>query len=136
MWWPGQSPGTWLEAHATGGAQALARRWLTSDGVVGGDRNARTYLLVLNPGSEPVDLELVVMFEDGTEANTAVTAAARARTTIDMAAILPVTLDRRFAAEVRVLTPDVPGIVLERATYWDSVGGPWAAGVAVRATPR
>lgn len=65
----------------------------------------------------------------------------RARTTVDMAARFPPVVGHRFAIDARDLAPAPPpeaeagGIVVERATYWDSSAGHWAAGAVVRATP-
>ncbi len=137
MWWPGPGIDRWVEAHVSGGAPAPALHWVTSDAEVGGERAARTYLLVLNPDPDPADIEVTALFEDGSQVTAGIRAAGRARTTIDLGAVLPATTDRRFAVEVRVPGAGASqGVVVERATYWDSERGPWAAGVAVRATAR
>jgi hypothetical protein len=136
MWWPGGgSPTPWQEAHASAGATATAAHWITSDGECGGARNARTYLLVVNPGSDVVTFGARLFFDSGASEVRVFTVFPRARLDIDVGAHFPGADGRRFAAELTVLTPSTGTVVLERSTYWDGRAQGWAAGVNVRATP-
>ncbi len=135
VWWPGPSPLAWRETHVSAGATALARKWVTADGEVGGDRRAATYLLLLNPSLSAVSVQVAVVFDDGGSVTNILTVPARGRATFDVGARVPSASGRRFAAEVEVLDAAAPGIVVERATYWDSRAQVWAAGVGLRATP-
>ena len=78
MWWPvaGSGGASWQEAHASGGTTAPAAHWLTSDGECGGERRATTYLLVVNPGGEPVTMEVHLHFADGASGTRAFAGAA------------------------------------------------------------
>lgn len=135
MWWPGPTPADWAEAHATSGATTLARRWITADGEVAGARNASTYLLLLNPSDQSTEARVTLVLDNGGTVERVAALPARSRTTVDVAAWFPEAAGHRFAAEVSV-PAGAPGegIVVERATYWDSTAGRWLAGVALRAT--
>jgi hypothetical protein len=143
MWWPGPTAATWHEAHVSSGATFATTRWVTADGEVGGERNARTYLLLSNPASIAVDVQIRLFFRDSASPTRTFTVGSNARLNVDVAASFPEASGRRFGAEVVVVDPgeSIPplpptaGIVVERATYWDSRGQPWAAGVNLRATP-
>lgn len=137
MWWPAAGSGgaSWQEAHASGGATAPAAHWLTSDGECGGERGARTYLLVVNPGGEPVTMDVHLHFDDGESGSRAFTVLPRARLDIDVGTNFPEAEGRRFAADLAVTAPSMGGVVVERSTYWDGRTQAWAAGVNVRATP-
>jgi hypothetical protein len=135
MWWPGRAADTpWHEAHASAGALAPAAHWVTSDGECGGQRQARTYLLVVNPGDEAVTLGVRLHFADGESDRHAFTVLPRARLDIDVGAQFPEADGRRFSADLRVIAPSTGAVVVERSTYWDGRVQGWAAGVNLRAT--
>lgn len=135
MWWPGAGSETpWYEAHVSGGAREAARHWLTSDGECGGERHARTYLLLANPGADAVTVTVQLQFDNGVSGARQFTLFPRARFDIDVGAQFPEADGRRFAADIAVLDPDAGAVVVERSTYWDGRQQGWAAGVNVRAT--
>jgi hypothetical protein len=135
MWWPGQRPSTWREVHTSAGADAGARRWVTSDGECSGLRNARTYLLLVNPDVLEVTVAVQLRFDEEVSPARTVSVPGRSRANIDVEDLFPEARGRRFAAELLVVAPASGAVVVERSTYWDGPDGPWSAGVSLRATP-
>jgi hypothetical protein len=136
VWWPGPLAASWNESHVTAGSSARARRWFTAGGEAGGERGAATFLLLLNPSPSAATVQVTTVFEDGSRTSEIVGLPARSRTTYDVGGRVPQAPGRRFAAEIEVLDGDASGIVVERATYWDSRTHRWAAGVALLAAPQ
>jgi hypothetical protein len=134
MWWPGPGAASWQEAHASAGATRAAAKWVTSDGECGGERRARTYLLVVNPAEAPVTVAVRLNFADSSSEVRSFDVPGRARLDIDVGARFPEADGRRFSAELAVADPSTGAIVVERSTYWDGRTQGWAAGVNVRAT--
>jgi hypothetical protein len=135
MWWPGASPSTWTESHAAAGAADAAAHWISSDGEVGGARAARTYLLVVNPDVDAVSVAVQLKFDAGASPTRTLVVPGRTRRNIDVAEMFPEAQGLRFAADLQVQAPSNGRVVVERSTYWDGDGQPWAAGVTLRATP-
>jgi hypothetical protein len=134
MWWPGPGAASWQEAHASVGATRAAPRWVTSDGECGGQRRARTYLLVMNPSETAATLTVQLHFSDGVSEPRRFDVPGRTRVNIDVAEHFREADGRRFAATLYVADPATQAVVVERSTYWDGRTQGWAAGVNLRAT--
>jgi hypothetical protein len=91
--------------------------------------------VLLNPTDVAVTAVVAVIPDDGAAVSQVVEVPARSRVTFDVGGRVPEVRGHRLAAEVTVTDESAPGIVVERATYWDSRTRHWAAGVALRATP-
>ncbi len=127
MWWPGPTAATWAEAHASTGVTEAGSRWLAAGGESGGARGAATWLLVANTAPTPVEVTITVLFEDRAPVSATVTVGATSRYGFDVAAIFPDAVGRRYG--LLVDAGSGASLVVERATYWNGVGGFWAAGV-------
>jgi hypothetical protein len=135
MWWPGPTYATWTEAHNSAGATTTATRWVAATGEVCDTPRTDTYYLIANPGSQPAEVRVTLLFDDGTPA---------------LARTFPVTAHSRFNVDVRTHFPDAVGkgfgavieslgaspapIVVEWAIYNDALGRSWAAGASALAT--
>jgi hypothetical protein len=135
MWWPGPTPQTWTEAHASAGATATASRWVAAAGHVadGGGERTDTYYLLANPGHTPIEAAVTLLYDGGwpPESRT-FPVAARSRFTVDVRAEFPASVGRHFSALVE---GDGGGLVVEWAMYRDAVGRFWASGASAPATP-
>ena len=133
MWWPGPTAATWAEAHASAGVVESASRWLAAGGESGGVRGAATWVLVANTADTPAPVTITVLFEDRVPVSADVTVAATSRYGFDVVSVFPDAAGRRYG----VLVEGAPGasLVVERATYWDGIGGFWGAGVNAGALP-
>jgi hypothetical protein len=139
MWWP---DGQWYEAHNTAGAQSRGTKWAIADGEFGGSRNAQTYLLVANDGSQPANIRVTVMTDTGVaipwpSASTTFAVPARSRYTVGVDSSTFPNLTQRFGAVVESI--NAQPIVVERSNYYNVVPGQlWSSGgaaLAARLTP-
>ncbi len=135
MWWPGPTPSTWTEAHASAGATLTAGRWVAATGDVR-DGAARTdsFYLIANPGSTAIEATVTLLFADGTPAESKVFAVApHSRLTVNARAEFPSSVGRTFGALVEGREGE--RFVVESAVYRDAMGRYWAAGANALATP-
>ncbi len=146
MWWP--SPG-WYEGSATAATTTAATRWALAGGYVNSSEpDARTYLLVANPGPTAANVTFHLGV-DGQMAHptTPVSFAcrvtrpvpARGRYTVSLEEVclfgsLPSSLRTRYLI-AGTIESDGPPIVVERSTYWSLDGQFWAAGASTLLTP-
>ncbi|MBA2353171.1 MAG: IPT/TIG domain-containing protein [Acidobacteria bacterium] len=127
MWWRATPEGEWTEAHNSAGVTRTAARWVVADGSAGGDGRASTYVLVANTGLEPAPVKVTLLSETGPAISAPVFEVdGQGRFTIDVAGMFPQAANRRFSVLVESTT-GAP-LVVERATYSDAAGVPWAAG--------
>jgi len=134
MWWPGNNPSGWHEAHNSPGATETGTRWALAEGELGGHSGVETYILVANTSAVAGDVKATLMFEDGTSATRTFTVAASSRFNIAVAAEFPEAAGRRFGAVVESLGAPSAQIVVERAMYSNADGVVWAAGTNALAT--
>jgi hypothetical protein len=147
MWWPGPTAATWFEAHAAPAARETGTVWVAPDGLIGGSGDAATYLLLANTASAAAQVEVTLVFEDGSRAHAAFTVPALCRTNVSVrdeawtfdspADALRFTLGGRFGALVESVGPAAP-LVVESAVYWNAPGADgaaraWAAGTSTGA---
>jgi hypothetical protein len=134
MWWPGtQFAATWYEAHASAGATESGVRWGVAEGEVGGPRGVETYILVANIDDAPANIQVTLLFDDGTPSvQRTFPVAANSRFNVAMlvqfADIFAPGGHKRFSAIVESLGPSPAQIVVEQAIYWTAIGQPWIAG--------
>lgn len=133
MWWPGTSA-TWFEGHNSRGAIDTGEKWGVAHGEVGGPLGLETYVLVANTSSFDANVQVTVVFDDGTTASQSYAVGASSRFNVPMGAFFPSTNGRRFGVVVESMatTSGTARIVVERASYNDAtIGGQtvrWAAG--------
>jgi hypothetical protein len=128
MWWPGTSA-TWHEAHASAGSVSDGVEWALADGQVGGARGAETYVLLANVSPVAGEVDVRLLWEDGSAATTRrYRVAAHSRTNVPVAADFPSSAGRRFGVLVTSQGGTPARLVVERSVYWDAGGERWAAG--------
>jgi hypothetical protein len=136
MWWPAApGAGGWTEAHNAPGTTRTATQWALADGEVGGPQHRATYYLLANTSATAGEVEVQLLFEDGTTAAQTFAVAARSRFSVDVGAAFPAAAGRRFGAVVRSVGATPVQLVVERAMYWNAGGVFWAAGTNALATP-
>jgi hypothetical protein len=127
MWWPGDAT-QWFEGHNSAGALLTGTKWGLADGEVGGPSSLETYILVANVSAFPGQVQVTLVYEDGTTSVHGLTVAANSRTNFDVRAEVPGASGRRFGAIVESIGATPAQIVVERAMYNDAGGVVWAAG--------
>ena len=65
QYWPDPAP-SWYEAHNSFGVTSTGTRWGLAEGRVGLDTGYQTYILLANPNTNPVDVSITFLREDGT----------------------------------------------------------------------
>jgi hypothetical protein len=135
MWWPGPTYATWIEAHNSAGATTTATRWVAAAGEVRDTPRTDTYYLIANPGSQPAEVRVTLLFSDGSPAVARTfTVAPLSRFTTDVRTQFGVA-GKGFGAVIESLGASPAPIVVEWAIYNDALGGFWAAGANALATP-
>jgi hypothetical protein len=143
LYLPGGDPmdtNKWLESHMSGGVYYTSRAWTFPYAEVGGSANAKTYLLLYNPGEAGV-VKVEVYKEEGTAIEKLYTLAENSRTTINIEEDFPAVRNTKFSMIVRSVSGEnsPPGylsttlnpisFVAETSVYWDAAGKTWAAGL-------
>ena len=105
MYWNGR-----VEGHGSIGATSLSRDWYFAEGCT--DYGFETYILVGNPGEEPVEVTLRYMFDDGGVHTTKHLLEPQSRLTVDASEEVG---SREFSVYVG---SGEPGVVAERAMYY------------------
>jgi uncharacterized repeat protein (TIGR01451 family) len=134
MYW-NTKPGAfgWSEGHNSFGVDQAAARWAVADGRVGGENEARTYILLSNPWTTEAEVQVTYLREDGAEpVLKTYVVPPTTRRTIDVAAETPELEDEAFGARIEVTNGLT--ISVERSVYWDANGAFWAAGTNAMAT--
>jgi hypothetical protein len=131
MWWPATAP-EWYEGHNSAGVVASGEKWGLADGENGGPRSTQTFILIANTSASTANVDVTLIFEDGTKVVKAYTIAANSRFSIPVAGEFPEAQNRRFGAVVESMPGDGQSpraqIVVERSVYSDVPGIPFAAG--------
>jgi hypothetical protein len=128
MWWIGAA-GTWVEGHNAFGTVATGPRWLLAEGEEGGARAAKTYVLVANNSAAAASVRLTILYENAAEESTTMAVGANRRSTVDISAAFPNSVDRRFSVLVESTNPAQAGaLVVERAMYWSTGPDFWGVG--------
>jgi hypothetical protein len=125
MWWP---QGIWYETHNSPGATATGTRWGLAEGEAGGADDTQTYILIANTSAAAGDVQVTLLFEDGTTAAKTFTVGANSRFNVSVAGEFEAAVGRRFGAIVESLGASPVQIVVERAMYSNAEGVVWAAG--------
>ena len=132
MWWPGPTAATWAEAHNSPGATESGVVWATADGETSeAPRWTSTYVLIANVSPQAGQARVTLLYEgggEGREEGREVPVVAGGRTTVDVRALFPASVNRRFGVLVESLGDTPAQLVVERAVYSDAGGVPWAAG--------
>lgn len=131
QYWP-FTPDRWFEAHASAGVTAAGLDWGLAEGRVGGPQLYQTYILLANPGTEPVDVTLTFVRESGTPVTKTFTVQPTSRFNVSTGpgTLVPELTEERFGAVIHASSP----IIVERALYWNANGEVWSAGTNVTAT--
>jgi hypothetical protein len=130
QYWPDPAP-SWYEAHNSFGVTATATRWGLAEGRVGMTGNYQTYILLANPNTDPSDVTVTFLRENGTTLVKSFTVQPGSRFNVAVGAAETAEIaDERFSA---VITATLP-IAVERAMYSDQNGVTWQAGTNATAT--
>jgi hypothetical protein len=130
QYWPNP---LWHEAHNSGGVTTPGTRWGLAEGRVGGATNDVTYVLLANPGAEPVTATVRFLRTNGTTVTKSVPIAPTSRVTVGIAGAgsdVPELIDEAFGVTIDATHP----IVVERSMYSSVNGVFWAAGTNATGT--
>ena len=128
MWWMG-SRRSWTEGHNAFGTTRTAPRWLLAEGENGGPRAINTFVLVANTSAADASVRVTLLLEEGAEESVTYTVGANRRFTVPVASDFPSSDGKRFSILVESLNPSTAGgLVVERATYWNTDEDVWGAG--------
>ena len=103
-----------------------------ADPVVAG-RQDQTYVLLLNPGATPAQVQISYLRTTGVPVVKTYVVPPTSRMTIPVQDVVPEFANETFGADIRVLN-GVP-IVVERAMYWNALGTIWSGGSGVTGVP-
>lgn len=135
MWWPGPTAASWHEAHNSPGSLVSGVKWALAGGEVGGLYAMETYILIANTSAAAGSVRVTLRFEDNTSSVARTFALnPNSRFNVDVKALFPAAVGKRFGALVESLGVTPAQIVVERAMYSNSDGVVWAAGTNLLAT--
>jgi uncharacterized repeat protein (TIGR01451 family) len=112
---------TFAAGHESAGVTAAANRWFLAEGATGSFFNM--FILVANPSAQAATVEMQYLLTSGQVITRAHTVGAQNRLTINVATEDPLLASAAMSTIV-TSTNNVP-IVVERAMWWPSTGGPW-----------
>jgi len=122
------------EAHNSFGVTTAATKWGLAEGRVGGPREEQTYILLANTGTQPSDVTITFLRENGAlPVVKTFNVPASSRFNVAIAgpqSDVPELIDESFGARIDATQP----IVVERSVYGNSNGVTWAAGTNATAT--
>ena len=128
MWWMG-SKRSWTEGHNAFGTTRTAPRWLLAEGENGGPLTINTFVLIANTSAADASVRVTMLPEEGEEESVIYTVGASRRFTVPVANAFPSSDGKRFSILVESLNPTTDGgLVVERATYWNTDEDVWGAG--------
>jgi hypothetical protein len=132
QYWPQPA---WHEAHNSFGVTSTATTWGLAEGRIGGPRAEQTYILLANTGTQPSDVTITFLRENGAmPVVKTFTVQATSRFNVAIAGAnsdVPELVDESFGARIDATQP----IVVERSVYSNANGVTWAAGTNATATP-
>ena len=128
----GQRPGR-DEGHNSAGVVASGEKWGLADGENGGPYNAQTFILIANTSAQTANVDVTLIFEDGTKAVKRFAITGNSRFSVAVPGEFPEAQNRRFGAVVESMPGDGgqsprAQIVVERSVYSDASGVTFAAG--------
>jgi subtilisin-like proprotein convertase family protein len=132
MYWVGNNPPPWTEAHDSMGVIQTGTKWLLAEGRVGGPLGHQTYILLANPSATAANVTITYLRADGTTTTGTYVVPPTSRANVFVNDQVPALHDEAFSAAIEV-TNGV-GIVVERSMYWNAEGVVWAGGTNVTAT--
>jgi autotransporter-associated beta strand protein len=125
QYWP---HGNWYESHANAGQTATGLTWGLAEGRVGGASDARTFILIANPGANAAVITATFLRTDGTSTIKNFTVQPTSRFTIaidgDANGHAPELTNESFATIVTSTEP----VIVERSLYTSTNGVIWTAG--------
>jgi uncharacterized repeat protein (TIGR01451 family) len=111
----------WAGGHESAGVTAPATRWFLAEGATGSFFNL--FVLIANPSTDTASVDIEYLLTDGRVITRHHDVAASSRLTLNVALEDPVLASAALSTIV-TSSNNVP-IVVERAMWWPSVGGPW-----------
>ncbi len=118
MYWS-RGESFWMGGHESAGATAPSTTWFLAEGATGPFFD--DYVLIANPGREPVDLTVRWLLETGEVVETRRVLEAQRRLTINVEHEDPRLADVAVSAAVLATRP----VVVERAMYWPGSPDEW-----------
>jgi uncharacterized repeat protein (TIGR01451 family) len=133
VYWPtaeGAQP--WGESHVSQGTATMGSKWALAEGRAGGALNFRTYVTLMNPGTQPAEVTVEFLPESGAPIVKTYMVAATSRFTLDAVYEAPALQDKSFATVISA--SGNAQIMVERSMYWDGAGIMWSGGSNAAAT--
>lgn len=132
QYWPGP-PADWYETHNSFGVTETSYKWALAEGGVGGADDEQTYILLANPGTDPVDVTLQFMLVNDVPKTKTFTVAPTSRRNVSIfgpTSDVPELSNQKFGALIDATAP----IVVERSFYGSPDGRPFSTGTNATAT--
>jgi hypothetical protein len=125
----------WGAATSSVGAPAPAAEWFFAEGLANAFFD--TYLLLLNPGTTPAQVEIEVLQAEGGPITLTRTLAPRSRTTVHVNSASPALASPSSSFGLAVRSINGAPIVAERTMWWDDPvrGTQWVEGHTSMGTP-
>jgi YVTN family beta-propeller protein/autotransporter-associated beta strand protein len=125
QYWP---RGNWYESHASAGQTATGLTWGLAEGRVGGASDARTFILIANPGTNAAAITATFLRTDGSTLIKTFTVEPSSRFTIavsgDGGGQVPELTNEWFAT----IITSTEAVIVERSLYTSTNGVIWTAG--------
>jgi Calx-beta domain-containing protein len=134
QYWP-NSPAEWYEAHNSFGVTETSYKWALAEGGTGGANGEQTYILLANPGTDPVDVTMEFLQEQGATGakNKTFTVPPTSRRNVAIfgpTSDVPELVNEKFSTMINATGP----IVVERSFYASPDGRTFSAGTNATAT--
>jgi len=125
QYWP---HGNWYESHASAGQTTAALTWGLAEGRVGGPSDAKTFILIANPGTNAASITATFLRTDGTTLIKTFVVQPSSRFNLaisgDGGGQAPELTNESFGTIIASTEP----VIVERSLYTSSNGVIWTAG--------
>jgi hypothetical protein len=132
MWWP--SGGPWTEGHSSAGVTSTGTQFVVAGGEQGGADHAKTYVLVANVSTFVASLRVRAIADDDTVIERFFSVPQNSRFNVDVAALFPEMVDKKFGLLIESLGTSPAQITAEVSVYLSADGEFWSAGSNAQAT--
>lgn len=134
MWWNLGTAG--LEGHVSAGAPSFSSKWGFAEGFQDTAGAVSSWLLVANTSANAGDVDVTVVFEDGTAPVTRrFPVGGERRLTIWMSVVFPETAGKRYGIIVQSAPGQNLALVADQSVYWTAGGFSLAAGTTALGQP-
>lgn len=135
MWW-NLSSTLAMEGHVSTGTASFSSKWGFAEGFQDTGGNVSSWLLVANASNTSGDVDITVLFDDGTAPLTRrFPVGGQRRLTIWMSVVFPETAGKRYGVVVESAPGQNLNLVADQSIYWSSGGAALAAGTTALGQP-